>query len=199
MKPWLQKCAALGVVGLLLFVAQPARAGVITFNALTTTISFTFDQTGDPTTRSVTVSACPLGEICNINLSAPVGYTLGATTLPATLWVGQDFATANGTFIADTLQTTISGGNSANYRFVSDIGPPNLGTCGSATPCTIGENGQIQVFGTVTWIKAGSPSVTDTIRFASAVPEPMTSALSLVWLGLIGFAKRSRRRIGFAR
>lgn len=83
--------------------------------------------------------------------------------------------------------------NAINCRFVSNGDPGSLGTCSPTTQCLIGENGQVQLFGTVTWTKAGSPDVVDTIQFASGVHEPAFYALLPVWLCLVGLASWRRK------
>jgi hypothetical protein len=154
----------------------------ITFNDLTDTLSVSPSGSG-----SCEVSR--IAESCTVNLVAPsAGYTFGSTTLPFLYQIGEGNAK-----LSDSLvylpNPLIGTPTSVKLTFLSDteLVLPCLGGC------NVIEDGTAQTIGTITWTKANSPDIVQTINFQSDVtPEP--ASLMLFGSGLVIAGAFFRRR-----
>ena len=175
-------------IALLLVMASPAIAGVVTFNDLTDSLTFSTDI---PSRASGSCDS--VNETCTVTISAPGGGVFSFTSSIPTGFVEQ------GTQI---VSDEVCGGPAgpcqflpflATVTFASDIEGSSLGTC-SGCPA---ETGAIQPAFSITWGQGEGLTVVDTIQFQSDVeiPEPASVLLTLVGTAMLCGALKIRRNV----
>ena len=150
----------------------------LTFNDLTDTISYVATDNS-----RVMVDDCPdysVSEQCNLVITKPsAGATISKFAIDGLLNVSEF---GNPTEVSDQIGTT----NETTQYFIvfnSLFDSTHLLCSHFATGCQLGENGNVQVAGTVTW----SDGTVDTINFQSDVPEPSSALIFCSGaLGLFG-------------
>ena len=175
-----------------MLAAETAKADTIVFHDLTDTV--TVDGSSRLAPVSPAVVMC-VGELCTVRLNAPTGYTFSSTTLPLLYRIAES---AGGT-VSDRLlhPVFVVGSSFVQFTFDSDVFEPGVVPCttpGGVGTCDVVENGLLQLAGTITWSKTGSPNIIDSVGFESdVVPEPASLILFGSGLAIAGAFLRRRR------